>query len=63
MTTLYEYKVTRDVSMKNDNNPQVLEKLMNELGAAGWRLRGQVMSDAGSTSKIFLLWEREKVAS
>lgn len=57
---VYEYKVTRDVSVKNDNNPQALEKLMNELGAEGWRLRGQVMSDAGNTSKIFLLWEREK---
>lgn len=33
--------------MKNDNNPQTLEKLMNELGAAGWRLRGQVIQPRG----------------
>ena len=57
---MYEYKVTRDVSVKNDNKPEALEKVMNDLGAEGWRLRGQVMSDAGNTSKIFLLWEREK---
>lgn len=60
---MYEYKVTRDVSVKNDNKPEALEKVMNDLGAEGWRLRGQVMSDAGNTSKIFLLWEREKKAS
>ncbi len=57
---MYEYKVTRDVSMKNDNKPEALGKVMNELAVEGWRLRGQVMSDAGNTSKIFLLWEREK---
>ena len=57
---MLEYKVTRDVSMKNDNKPEALEKIANELAAAGWRLVGQVMSDAGSTSKIFMFWEREK---
>jgi hypothetical protein len=55
-----EYKVTRDVSVKNDNNPEKLEELANKLAADGWRLTGQVMSDAGNTSKIFLFWERDK---
>jgi len=55
-----EYKVTRDVSLKNDNSPLALEKAANELAAEGWRLVGTVMSDAGSTSKIFLFWQREK---
>jgi hypothetical protein len=50
-----EYKVTRDVSLKNDNNPVALEKAANELAAEGWRLVGTVMSDAGSISKISLL--------
>lgn len=30
-----EYKVTRDVSLKNDNDPKTLEKMANELAAEG----------------------------
>jgi hypothetical protein len=55
-----EYRVTRDVSLKNDNNPLALEKIANEMAGEGWRLISSVMSDAGSTSKIFLFWERDK---
>ena len=55
-----EYRVTRDISLKNDNNPAVLEKTANELAAEGWRLVESLVSDAGSTSKIFLFWERDK---
>ncbi len=54
-----EYKVTRDISLKNDNNPIALEKVANEMAGDGWRLVSSVMSDAGSTSKIFLFWERD----
>jgi len=55
-----EYKVTRDISLKNDNNPVALEKIANEMAGDGWRLMTAVMSDAGSTSKIFLFWERDR---
>jgi hypothetical protein len=55
-----EYRVTRDVSLKNDNNPVALEKIANEMAGDGWRLITSVMSDAGTTSKIFLFWERER---
>jgi hypothetical protein len=55
-----EYKVTRDISLKNDNNPLALEKTANEMAGAGWRLISSVMSDAGSSSKIFLFWERDR---
>ena len=55
-----EYKVTRDISLQNDNNPVALEKIANELAGDGWGLISSVMSDAGSTSKIFLFWERER---
>jgi hypothetical protein len=55
-----EYRVTRDMSLKNDNNPVALEKVANEMAADGWRLITSVMSDAGSTSKIFLFWERDR---
>ena len=55
-----EYRVTRDVSLKNDNNPVALEKIANDMAGDGWRLISSVMSDAGSTSKIFLFWERDK---
>jgi len=55
-----EYRVTRDVSLKNDNNPVALEKIANEMAGDGWRLISSVMSDAGTTSKIFLFWERDK---
>jgi hypothetical protein len=54
-----EYRVTRDISLKNDNNPVALEKTANDMAGEGWRLITSVMSDAGSTSKIFLFWERE----
>jgi hypothetical protein len=33
-----EYRVTRDVSLKNDNNPLALEKIANEMAGEGWRL-------------------------
>jgi len=55
-----EYRVTRDVSLKNDNKPVALEKIANEMAGDGWRLITSVMSDAGTTSKIFLFWERER---
>jgi len=55
-----EYRVTRDVSLKNDNSPVALEKIANEMAGDGWRLITSVMSDAGTTSKIFLFWERER---
>lgn len=55
-----EYRVTRDISLKNDNNPLALEKVANEMAGDGWRLITSVMSDAGSTSKIVLFWERDR---
>lgn len=57
---MYEYKVTRDVSLKNDNDPKALEKMANELGTDGWRLAAATVNAQGSTSKIFMWWEREK---
>lgn len=57
---MYEYKVLRDVSQKNDNDPKALEKQTNELAAEGWRLTSTAVNAQGNTSKIFLFFEREK---
>lgn len=55
-----EYRVTRDVSLKNDNDPKSLEKMANELAAEGFRIVSTATNAQGSTSKIFMWWEREK---
>lgn len=55
-----EYRITRDVSLKNDNDPKALEKMANELAAEGFRIVATAANSQGSTSKIFMWWEREK---
>ena len=60
-----EYKVTVDQSVKAENDPKALEKKMNEMSVAGWRLAhvtsvtpggsGEIMS----VSRIYLFWERD----
>lgn len=55
-----EYKVTRDVSMKGDNSPEALEKMMNDLGGQGWRLAEVATFAAGATQKMYFYWERDK---
>lgn len=57
---MYEYKILRDVSLKNDNDPKALEKQANDLAAQGWRLTTTAVNAQGNTSKIFLFFEREK---
>lgn len=57
---MYEYKVHRDVSLKNDNDPKALEKTANELASDGWRLVSTAENAQGNTSKIFMFFEREK---
>lgn len=54
-----EYRVTRDVSFKNDNDPKALEKMANELAADGFRIVAATVNAQGSTSKIFMWWERD----
>lgn len=57
---MYEYKVLRDVSLKNDNDPKALERQVNDLAAVGWRLTTTAVNAQGSTSKVYLFFEREQ---
>jgi Domain of unknown function (DUF4177) len=57
-----EYKVIRDISMKGDNNPEALEKAMNDLGGQGWTLAEAVTFAAGAAQKMYFVFEREKGA-
>ena len=57
---MFEYKVVRDISMKGDNNPEALEKSMNELAGQGWRLCEGVTFAVGAAQKMYFVFEREK---
>jgi len=59
-----EYKVTVDQSLKAENDPKALEKVMREAAKDGWELKHvtSVVSGGGeniiTTSRIYLFWER-----
>jgi hypothetical protein len=63
-----EYKVTVDQSTKAENDPKALEKKMNEMGTAGWKLANVTSVTSGgseivTTSRIYLFWEREATSN
>lgn len=63
-----EYRVTVDQSLKAENDPKAIEKVMREAAREGWELKHvtSVVSGGGdviTTSRIYLFWERAVVAN
>lgn len=55
-----EYRVTRDVSLKGENDLKVLERMANDLAADGFRLSAAAVAAIAGTTKIYMWWERER---
>jgi uncharacterized protein DUF4177 len=59
-----EYKITMDTSMFSSQDPNGLERHMQDLAREGWELQHvtsvpESRSVLAQTSRIYLFWERE----
>ncbi len=59
---MFEYKVIEDTSMAGANKPDALEKKVNDMVHQGWRFAHVTSFATTNVSKVYLFFEREKVA-
>ena len=58
---MYEYAVREDTSQLRQNDPQAIQKILNEMAAAGWRLAATTsVVNPNAASRIYVFFEREK---
>lgn len=55
-----EYKVIEDTSMKGGNNPDALERKINDTVSQGWNFAHVTSFATTHVSKVYLFFEREK---